>query len=524
MRGKKLKGEKNKALTITKVIIVVVVLIVQFIFIYLMYTGGLILERYSALLSQLIRIGAVLYILYGHEKSAYKITWISFIAIFPVAGILVYMISGKLRTSKKIKKDRDETTKLSHHLFIDDKEIIKEIGVKNRLVKNIFENLRNVTGYPVYKNDKVKYFESGERYFEELLQDLKTAKKYIFIEYFIISKGKLFDEIFEILEAKSKEKVEIKIIADAWGSMNRLPYNIYEKCEKLGIELYKYNKIKYGISSYLNHRDHRKIVVIDGIIAYTGGVNIGDEYINEQKRFGHWKDTGIKVTGQCAESFTICFLKMLQIVSKIEVKYNEYITDIRSTYKETINGAEKNEGYVMFYSDGPDNRKNPSETNYIQALNTAKDYVYIYTPYLVLSSEVLNAILTASRSKIDVKIITPYKPDKWYMRIINRSYYDVLIEAGVEIYEYKPGFMHAKSFVVDDELAIIGSVNLDFRSMNLNYECGVVTYNTGTELDIKKDYKDTLEKSIKIRKEDIENKKFITKVIEAIVNAFGPAL
>lgn len=519
-----IKGERNKALTTMKAIIFVVVLVFQFLVIYFMYTGSLLLEIYSTILSQAIRIGAVVYILYGHEKIAYKITWISFIAILPVAGILIYMIFGRVRTSKIIKKDRDETMKLSHHLFVNDNEVIDNIGKEDKYAKRIFENLRNTTSYPVYENEGVKYFDSGEKYFEELKKDLKLAKKYIFIEYFIISKGKLFEEIFEILEEKRSENVEVKIIADAWGTMNRLPKDIYDRCEKSGIELYKYNKIKYGISNYLNYRDHRKIVVIDGLIAYTGGLNIGDEYINKHIRFGHWKDTGIKVIGKCVESFTICFLKMLQIVTKKEVNYCDYITGVRNIYKENIDKFKEKKGYIMFYSDGPDNRKNPGETTYIQALNMAKNYVYIYTPYFVVSSEVLNAIFTASRSGVEVKIITPYKPDKWFMKVINRSYYDVLLEAGVEIYEYKPGFLHAKSFVVDDQISIIGSVNLDFRSMNLNYECGVVTYKTGVETDAKKDYIETLEKSIKIEMKDIENKKFGAKVMEAIVNAFGPAL
>ena len=522
------KGEKNIILTIIKVSVFIIVFAMQIGFFYLMYTGGLMLERYSVVFSQVIRLTALIYILYGHERQAYKIAWISLITILPIAGILIYLLFGKIRTSKRLKKDRDDTVNASHYLFVDDTSIIEEIKKDSKYINRIFESTRNITKYPVYKNEGVKYFESGEKYFQELINDLKKAKHYIFIEYFIISKGALFNEIFEILKEKAASGVEVKIIADAWGSMNRLPRDIYDDCQELGIEFHRYNKIKYGISNYINYRDHRKIVVIDGLVAYTGGLNIGDEYINNHIRFGHWKDTGIKVFGKPVESFTIAFLKMLQIITKTKPDYETYINNIRNLYssgnEKELTVDENKTGYTMFYSDGPDNRKNPGENAYTQILNTAKDYVYIFTPYFVVSESVLDAILRASRSGIDVRIVTPHKPDKWYMHVITRSYYDVLLESNVKVYEYLPGFLHAKSFVADDEIAIVSSINLDFRSMNLNYECGLLTYKTGVEQDIKCDFQNIVSQSREIKLEDVKNKKFITRIVEAIVNTFGPAL
>ena len=278
-------------------------------------------------------------------------------------------------------------------------------------------------------------------------------------------------------------------MADGWGSFLRYPKKMMDELQEMGAIIKKYNPLRFGINTYINYRDHRKIVVIDGTIAYTGGVNIADEYINEQIRFGHWKDNGIRIEGKAVESYVIAFLKNYEIATNITPEYKWYLEN-KGEYAET----KKLQGYNMFFTDGPDNRKNPAENVYISMLNLSKDYVYIYTPYFVANPELLTAILNASRSGVDVRIITPHKPDKWYVHLITRSYYEVLLEAGVKVYEYLPGFLHAKTFVSDDTTAIVGSINLDYRSLNLNYECGTWMYRTGTEKVIKQDFIHTMEK------------------------------
>ena len=287
-------------------------------------------------------------------------------------------------------------------------------------------------------------------------------------------------------------------MADGWGSLLRYPKHLLDELETLGATVKKYNPLRFGINTYINYRDHRKIVVIDGTVAYTGGINIADEYTNEQIRFGHWKDNGIRVTGKVVESYIVAFLKNFEIATNTTPDYKWFIENKVQCSKE-----KEKCGYTMFYTDGPDNRKNPAENVYIQMLNSAREYVYIYTPYFVASPELLTAILNASYSGIDVRIITPHKPDKWYVHLTTRSYYEVLLEAGVKVYEYLPGFLHAKTFISDDETAIVGSINLDYRSLNLNYECGMWMYRTGTELDIKQDFVNTINKSKEISLEEI---------------------
>lgn len=512
----KKKSEKNVIVTIIKIAISLVVLAIQFFVFYFILLGSMEISRSFSMATHILQFIVVIYILYGHEKLAYKIPWLIFMMFLPIAGIIIYFLWGKKRVSNKMKEARNKTIKNSHHLLHKDDNIIEKIEDIN--VKKEVNLLKTLTGYPVYENENVEYLDIGEAYFKRLIEDIKSAKKYILIEYFIIAKGNLFNRIYDVLKQKLKENVKVIIIADGWGSMLRYPKNLLEELENLGAVVQKYNPLRFGINTYINYRDHRKIVVIDGCVAYTGGVNIADEYTNEYVRFGHWKDTGIRFTGSAVDSATIAFLKNYEIATNKVPDYNWYIENkVKDNNKDT-------NGLIMFYTDGPDNRKNPGENIYIQMLNNAKDYVYIYTPYFVASSEMLTAILNASYSGVDVRIITPHKPDKWYVHLTTRSYYDVLLKAGVKVYEYLPGFLHAKTVLTDDETAIVGSINLDYRSLNLNYECATWMHNTGTELEIKKDFIETMNKSVEITLEDTEKKNVIVKILEAVINTFAPLL
>lgn len=520
MKNKKNKGEKSIASTIIKSILFVIVLFVQILFFYLMYTGSKLLSTYFNVGFEILRLIAMITVIYNHDKSEYKLAWIILMTFLPVAGLSTYLIWGRTKPNKKMKLARNRSIERGHKYFDSDEDIYNIIKRNNKQIFKQIKYLHNVTGYPVYKNHKIEYFPTGEIYFEALIKDLKKAKKFILIEYFILAKGKLWDEIELVLKQKQKEGVKIKIIIDEWGTMLRRPRKFFEEAKHLGIETVRYNPIKYGINNYINYRNHRKIVVIDGVISYTGGVNIADEYINIEKKYGYWKDNGIKVIGDVSKSFMISFLKTLEISTKKEVDYKWYIDNTEKIDNKNI----KDNGYVMFYSDGPDNRKNPAETAYINIINGATDYIYIFTPYLALGKELLEALLTSSRSGVDVKIITPYKADKWYMRVLTRSYYQVLLEAGIKIYEYTPGFLHGKTILVDDKSSIIGTINLDFRSLNLNYECAALTYISGVEEKIKKDFHETLDVSEEISLEDIKKRNIFTRILEAIVIALSPML
>lgn len=512
----KKKSEKNIIVTIIKIAISLVVLAIQFVVFYFILLGSMEISRSFSAVTHILQFIVVIYILYGHEKLAYKIPWLILMMFLPIAGIIIYFLWGKKRVSNKMKEARNRTIKNSHHLLHKDDNIINNIDNIN--IKKEVNLLKTLTCYPVYENENIEYLNIGEEYFKRLIEDIKSAKKYILIEYFIIAKGNLFNRVYSVLKEKLKKGVKVVIIADGWGSMLRYPKSLLEELESLGAEVKKYNPLRFGINTYINYRDHRKIVVIDGCVAYTGGVNIADEYTNEYVRFGHWKDTGVRFTGSAVDNSTIAFLKNYEIATNKEPDYDWYMKN--KIKKENTN----TKGLIMFYTDGPDNRKNPGENIYIQMLNNAKDYVYIYTPYFVASSEMLTAILNASYSGIDVRIITPHKPDKWYVHLTTRSYYEVLLKAGVKVYEYLPGFLHAKTVLSDDETSIVGSINLDYRSLNLNYECATWTYNTGVELEIKKDFIETMNKSVEVTLEDIKKKNIIVKILEALINTFAPLL
>ena len=303
---------------------------------------------------------------------------------------------------------------------------------------------------------------------------------------------------------------------DSVGCIFRLPKDFKKQMADAGIELYMFNPFSVVINGYINYSDHRKVVVIDGKVAYTGGVNLADEYANIIERFGHWKDGGIRIKGSAVWSYTLILLRDKEEISNMPVNYELYQN--KEEYKE------KTEGYVLPCSDGPDNRKNPVENIFIQTINYAKDYVYLTTPYFVTSETLLTAILNAARSGIDVRVVTPHIPDKKIVQIVTRSYYEVLLEAGVKVYEYKPGFIHSKTLVSDDNTSIVGTANLDYRSMHLNFECINWSYMTGVEKDIKKDFEETIKNCIPITLDEWKVRPVTQKWLEAICSAFSPML
>jgi len=516
---KKKRGERNIWVVLIKLAISLIVFGIQLFIFYIIYKGSVVFSSYFSVGSRILQVIVVLYILYGHEKLAYKIPWLITIMFLPVAGIIIYFLWGATKVGKNMKKARDKAIDNSHHLLKDDSKELQEINNDEKQALKQVKLLKKLSKYPVYKSDKIDYFNIGEDCFAKMLEDIESAKKYVLIEFFIIAKGNLFNRFYNILQKKLKEGVKVIIMADGWGSLLRYPKHMLDELQDMGAIVKKYNPLRFGINTYINYRDHRKIVVIDGIIAYTGGVNIADEYTNEQIRFGHWKDNGVRVVGNAVESYIVAFLKNYEIATNTIPDYKWFMDN-----KGECQECKEKQGYNMFFTDGPDNRKNPAENVYIGLLNTANEYVYIYTPYFVAGPELLTAILNASHSGVDVRIITPHKPDKWYVHLTTRSYYEVLLEAGVKIYEYLPGFLHAKTFVSDDTTAIVGSINLDYRSLNLNYECGEWMYKTGTEMDIKQDFIDTIKKSKEVSLEEVKNRNILVKMLEAIINTFAPLL
>lgn len=451
-----------------------------------------------------------------NNAESYKMSWIIIILILPVAGLFLYFMWGRSRKNSRYFKRFREIELQRRHILMNDETVAEDLEIDHPNKVQISRYLRK-EGFPIYKNTKVTYYEVGEKVISDMIADLKSAKNFIFMEYFIVSEGKVWGDILEILTQKAKEGVEVKLLFDDFGTLRINTHAFREEMKARGLEMYIFNPIhKNIVSMSFNYRNHQKITVIDGNIAYTGGFNLADEYANYIQRFGHWKDSGVRLYGEGVYSFTCFFLDMWRISNKNIQIENE-------TYKSNMRIEE--EGYVQPFMGGPHrNPHNPTEGAYTRMINKARDYIYITTPYLVLDQKMLEDLTSAAESGVDVRIIVPKIYDKWYVYMVNVSNYGKLMEAGVQIYEYTPGFIHAKNVVVDDECAICGTINTDYRSFYLHYECGVFVSEMGAVNDIKDDFLQTIEKCdamdmIRWSKRPIGN-----RMIQAMLKIVSPLL
>ena len=466
----------------------------------------------------LISLSVVIYILNSKQNPAYKITWIIPILVFPVFGVLAYWFihtqPGGKRINNKLMKIRESTKQY----LVQDENIKKMIQDKDYHMSNFVTYMNNCSGFPAYTNTDVKYFKTGEIVYEDILKELEKAEKYIFIEFFIIERGIMWNSILDILKEKAKQGVEVRVLYDGMGSIMLLPPNYPETLKKFGIKCKKFSPVKPFISTEQNNRDHRKIIVIDGKIAYCGGINLADEYINQKDRFGYWKDTTVSVEGKAVQNFTMMFLEMWNVYSKEEEKYSDYVSE---NIKEEYN---LDKGFVLPYADNPLDDIEIGRQVYLDILNTAQKYVYIMSPYLILDNEMLTTLIYTAQRGVEVKIMMPHIPDKKMVYYLGRSFYKDLIKAGVKIYEYTPGFIHAKMFVADDQEAVVGTINLDYRSLYLHFECGTYIYQNSVIADICQDFKECLKESQEITLEDIKSYSNVKKYIGMVLRFFAPLM
>ena len=320
------------------------------------------------------------------------------------------------------------------------------------------------------------------------------------------------------MKRKVKEGVMVRLIYDDVGSIKTLPRHFERNLKEMGIECAAFNPFRPILSIILNNRDHRKILVVDGQIGFTGGINIADEYINRKERFGYWKDAGIGVKGEAVWSLTTMFLEMWNYIKQTSEDYLKYLPEI---YNKQDNPED---GFVQPYSDTPLDHENVGENIYLNMINHAKQYVYIYTPYLIVDNEMTVALQNAAKCGIDVRIVTPEIPDKKLIFLLTQSYYEQLIQYGVKVYQYKPGFIHAKCFVCDDKVATVGTVNLDYRSLYLHFECGVFLYRSQAVMQLKEDTIDTIEKSREITLEFCRNRNVFIQALQSVLRLFAPLL
>lgn len=509
-------GENNLILSILKIGFLTLLVFIQIFIIYLLYTSTKQIKLYFDVLFGLLCIGTILYIVYRNINPAYKIVWIIFIAIFPITGFLFYLFFGNSKMSKRLKSRIQTIIDNSSKFLSKNDSLYRSLKSENLDAYKQAEYLYNTSLFPMYKNSKIEYLNDGEKYFTRLLKDIENAKKYIFLEYFIISKSELWDDIFQLLDKKSKEGVRVFIMADEIGSLGRLPKGFKNAFGNNKIETAVFNALRPVLSGRVNYRNHRKITVIDGEIAYTGGINIGDEYTNKIQRYGHWKDVGIRLTGDAVDSFVVMFLRMWNFSTNGKnLQYGRFIS------KEHENDGK---GFVIPYSDGPNNTLNPARNIYLQMISSAKKSIWIMTPYLILDNEIITALINSSLSGVDIKIITPHIPDKKLVFACTRSFYEELIRAGIHIYEYKRGFVHAKTCLVDGIISTVGSVNFDFRSFYLNYECGTWMYKTGVELSLKRDFTNVMQDSIEINLDGLKRRSVFRRILESLLRIISPLL
>lgn len=475
----------------SRTMITIVLLLIQ---VFWLFAGFRWLGNYSeASLILMLLLGAVLlvYIVNKDETPEFKLAWVIPICVAPVFGALLYLFIVGNWSNIGLKKGLDRRL-LETKEFLETQEKVKgKMAAESQHLAGIAKYLEEAGGFPAYENCAVTYFPTGEDKYRDLLEELEKAKDFIFLEYFIVERGIMWDSILEILERKVKEGVEVRFMYDGMCSLLLLPYSYPKKLCSLGIKTKMFAPIRPLLSTAQNNRDHRKILVIDGRVGYTGGVNLADEYINKKEKYGHWKDVAIKVEGEAVRSFTLMFLQMWNVSEKGSEDYRAYI---KSFEKPAGYGA----GFVIPYGDGPTTSENVGETIYLDIINQAVRYVHIMTPYFIVDNAMLDAIQFAARRGVEVCVMIPHIPDKKAVFAMTRTFYPDLLAAGVKVYEYEPGFVHGKIFTSDDEVAVVGTINLDYRSLYHHFECAAYLYRNEAVADVERDFQETLKKCIRV--------------------------
>ncbi len=460
----------------------------------------------------------LLYLINKDDIAEFKLAWAIPICAFPVFGAVLFLFVDRNFGTRGVRhqlKRRQEEAAGFLQTGEAARKALEGIPVRDQA---FFQYMNEVGGSPAYVGGKVTYFPWGEEKWKDLLAELEKAKEYIFLEYFIVERGEMWNAVLDILRRKAAEGVEVRVMYDGMCSILLLPYKYPKKLQRLGIKAKMFAPILPLLSTHQNNRDHRKILVIDGRVAYNGGVNFADEYIGRKKRFGIWKDTAVKVEGSAVDSFTLMFLQMWNVDKNGKVsEYEKYLHKCREN-------AQEPSGIIMPYADGPHQKENVAEKVYLDVLSTAERYVHIMTPYFIVDDTLLDAMKYAAGRGVDVKLILPHIPDKKVAFSIARNYYPTLLKHGIKVYEYTPGFVHAKVFTSDDKKAIVGTINLDYRSLYHHFECATYLYGTPTVTDVEKDFQETLRQCLQIDYAYYKKIPAASRVMGCVVNLFGPLM
>ena len=458
---------------------------------------------------ELLSVFIVLAILKDSTKLSKDVPWIILILLFPIFGTVLYITLGRNYSRNKLLKSLIETENKFEGYLKQDSKVKEEIYKDNM---DILKYLMDYSKHPVSKNNRITYYDFGEEFYPELIKELKKAKKFIFMEYFIINKGKMWNGVLKILKEKAKAGVEIRLLYDDMGSLAMLSTRYPKELNSFGIKCIPFNKLTPFNGVFMNNRDHRKMTIIDGKVAFSGGVNLSDEYINVNSRFGVWKDNGIKIVGDAIWNLTVMFLTMWNA----NVNEDKDISKYRYKFSNNIEN-----GFVSPYGVAPLHRNGVGEDVYLSIINSAKDYLYIMTPYLIIDNDMVNSLTRAAKRGVDVRIVLPGIPDKKIVYTQTTSFFEVLVKGGVKIYKYKKGFVHSKVFVSDNIRSVVGTINMDYRSLIFNFENGIYMEQVAEIKDIKDDVVNTLKESEEISSNEVKTN-FIKKVWQAILRLFAP--
>jgi len=507
---------------VTKVLFRRVVLVSLFILLQLgvMVASMLWLSEYRQWVHVLLTslsIITIIYLMYDRTNSSYKIAWIILILAFPVAGISIYLVFGGRRLSRPVRQRMQVA-----------EDIVRENLWQEKVTREALQNisdpaainsafLHNVSGYPVYDNTETEYYPLGDLAYPRMLEELKKAEKYIFLEYFIISQGQMWEGILKILKEKAAQGVDVRVMYDDFGCITTLPPYYERDLERAGIRVKIFNPFVPVLSGRLNNRNHRKLMIIDGQVGFTGGVNLADEYINQKERFGHWKDAAICLRGEGVWAMTVMYLAMWDS----QTGDQEDVAAFRPEYPYRLAGGE---GFVQPFADTPLDQEDVAESLLLSLFQRAVRSICIMTPYLILDDKISSALITAAKSGVDVRIITPHIPDKWYVHAVSRAHYEPLTEAGVRIYEYTPGFIHSKVYLVDDRFAVAGSVNLDFRSLYLHFENAVYLFEASCIAAIAEDFQNTFPVCEEITWRKCRNTNLWQRLVQMALRLLSPLM
>ncbi|MBR7133490.1 MAG: cardiolipin synthase [Clostridia bacterium] len=508
-----MKIKNNRGIRIpTRIIISALLLLIQIAFLFGVLYEFTVQSAWAYSFSLILGVVTVAVIINRRGNPDHKIAWIVFILILPIFGITVFLLWGGGRVPPYIRRRMKICESHYFPLLERDGEVINRLRYYDMIHSRQADYLVSETGCPLYDKSSTEYLSPGEKFLPRLLEELEKAEKYIYLEFFILAEGVMWEQIYSILKRKAAAGLDVRIIFDDFGSIKRQRKGFINKLKSEKIAVTAFNPIYPVMGIFMNNRNHRKIIVIDGKTALTGGINIGDEYINAEKRFGYWLDSAVIIKGRAVQSFLAMFCCMWEFSTGKPVNIKARLAS----------ASADDDGFVIPYCDGPLNSVNPAEGIYMQILNTAQKYVYIATPYLIIDNTMKSLLIMAAKSGVDVRIVTPHIPDKSYVHHATRYNYSELLQAGVRIFEYTPGFIHSKLFVSDDKIATVGTINMDYRSFVFHFECGAWICDNSTVLDIRDHFTEIFSESEEITLTHWEKRPLGQRFKQALFHIFAP--